>query len=164
MSRETDGFFRQLIESNIASRPPNHRINDILQNFLRIQQKLNIQDRNFIPGHVMTLFEDGTETSSTVMAFALYELAMNPTVQEKLHDEIVETLNKTDGELTAEVMQGMIYLDGVFHETMRMHAPVRVLRKICSKAYELPKNDHQSKPITIRPGTAVNIPVQAIHM
>lgn len=52
------------------------------------------------------------------MTFALYELAMNPDVQEKLRQEIKEIIVKHEGQITYEAMMDMKYLqmiiDGKF--------------------------------------------------
>jgi hypothetical protein len=47
------------------------------------------------------------------MCFALYELAMHPDVQTKLRAEIMQNLNKNNGQLTYEGIQEMVYLDMV---------------------------------------------------
>lgn len=47
------------------------------------------------------------------MIFSLYELALQPEIQEKLRNEIKTTLAKTDGEITYEAVFGMEYLGHV---------------------------------------------------
>lgn len=58
-------------------------------------------------------FTGGYETSSTIMAFGLYELAMQPDLQAKLRQEIKKTLLASDGELTYENVNEMVYLNMV---------------------------------------------------
>lgn len=120
-------------------------------------------DETFLAGHAMSLFVDGTETSSNVLSYAMFELASNPQIQEKIYKEITENMAKHGGELTAEGLQEMTYLEGVLLETVRKHPPLLALLKICTKPYTLPKTTGQSEPVTIQPGTVVNIPVFAIH-
>lgn len=133
-----------------------------LNNFYFI--KLDIKSENFLPGHALALFVDGVETSSTAISYALYELGKNADIQEKLHHEVSELLDKNDGNVTGEDLQELVYLEAVLFEAMRIHTPLMVMQKICTKEYELPKNSHQSKAIKISPGMAISIPVQAIHM
>lgn len=45
----------------------------------------------------LSLFIDGTETSSTALSYALYELAKNPNCQEKLYNQMLEAKSKHDG-------------------------------------------------------------------
>lgn len=58
-------------------------------------------------------FVAGFETSSTALSFCLYELALNPEVQEQLRDEIDSTLEKYEGKITYDGIQSMSYVDKV---------------------------------------------------
>ena len=55
----------------------------------------------------------GFETASTLLSFALYELALHPEIQQSLRAEILQVLSEHDGKLTYDGMQGMSYLDRV---------------------------------------------------
>lgn len=55
----------------------------------------------------------GFETSSTLLTFMCYELAINQEIQEKLRGEIFTVLKKYDGKCTHEAMQEMSLLDMV---------------------------------------------------
>jgi cytochrome P450 family 6 len=58
-------------------------------------------------------FLAGFETSSTTMTFCLYELALNPGLQERLRDEIDTVLQKRGGNITYESIFEMEYLHRV---------------------------------------------------
>jgi hypothetical protein len=47
------------------------------------------------------------------MSFALHELALHPEVQNRLRAEILQVLNKNNGQLTYDGIQEMAYLDMV---------------------------------------------------
>lgn len=111
----------------------------------------------------MALFVDGTETSSTVLSYTLYELGSNPRVQKKLFDEITVNMAKHGGQLTAEGLLEMEYLEGVLLESLRKHPSLLAMLKVCTKPYTLPKLSGQSEALTIQPGTFVSIPVLGIH-
>lgn len=115
-------------------------------------------------GHSLSLFLDGTETSSTTMSYTLYALAENPHCQAKLFGEIVKITSKYDGNLTAEGLQEMIYLDGIILESLRRYPAFLVLTKLCTQQYTLPKTSQQSEALTIQPGAIVNISVKGVHM
>jgi cytochrome P450 len=55
----------------------------------------------------------GFETSATTMAFALYELSLQPAIQQRLRAEVVTVLQKHDQQLTYEAVQEMSYLEKV---------------------------------------------------
>lgn len=59
-------------------------------------------------------FIGGVETTSSLMTHLLYELALNPDVQEKLQDEIDNHL-QTSGVLNYENVKEMKYLDMVMN-------------------------------------------------
>lgn len=115
-------------------------------------------------GYALTLFVEGYETSSSVLAFAIYEMARNPDIQERLYEEIMDVLAKHNGEFTFDALQEMEYLDNVIHETMRIDVVAPLISKICTKEYTLPLIDGQKEPVTIYPGTPIQISARAIHM
>lgn len=117
-----------------------------------------------LAANAFAFFGDGTDTSSQALSFALYELAANPDIQQKLYDEIMEKVEANNGQLTTDIIQNMDYLEAVLLESMRLHPPFAILAKRTTKAYKLPKNDHQSEEMTIYPGTVINIPIIGIHM
>lgn len=62
-------------------------------------------------GHAMSLFLDGSETSSITLSFILYELAKHPDCQQKAYEEINRVLEKYQNKLTSEALQEMKYLE-----------------------------------------------------
>ena len=59
-------------------------------------------------------FVAGYETSSSTTTYALYELAKNPEIQEKLQNEIDEAYLSTDGVTYEKLLGDMKYLHMVF--------------------------------------------------
>lgn len=55
----------------------------------------------------------GFETSSTLLTFTCYELAINQSIQVKLREEICSVLKNHDNKCTHEAMQEMPLLDMV---------------------------------------------------
>jgi cytochrome P450 family 6 len=55
----------------------------------------------------------GFETTSTTMTFCLYELALNPDIQERVRNEIDTVLEKHGGNITYESVFEMEYFDKV---------------------------------------------------
>lgn len=121
-------------------------------------------DDDEITGHALSLFIEGFETSSTVVAFAMYALARNPGIQEALYEEIVDVLSRHDGQHTYQSLHEMEYLDNVIHETMRMYPVLPFISKICTKPYTLPKLEGQEEAVTVQPGTVAQISIISLHM
>jgi cytochrome P450 family 6 len=55
----------------------------------------------------------GSENIATITSFTLYELAMQPHLQTRLREEILEVLDKNQGKLTYEALRDMKYLNMV---------------------------------------------------
>ena len=55
----------------------------------------------------------GFESSSSIISFSLYELALNPEVQNRVREEIKEVLKEHNNQVTYEAIPEMKYLDMV---------------------------------------------------
>jgi cytochrome P450 family 6 len=63
-------------------------------------------------------FAAGFEPSATAISFCLYELALNPDIQDRLRNEADTVLKKHGGSVTYEGIQEMNYLDKIISGTM----------------------------------------------
>lgn len=68
-----------------------------------------------IVAHCMVFFIAGFETSSTTMAFTLYELATHPEIQHKVREEMFSVLKKYDNQICYESIQELEYMQQVVH-------------------------------------------------
>lgn len=66
-----------------------------------------------LAGFAFTLFHEGFETTSTVLSFALHEIARHPEVQERIYKEIIQVSASYNDKFSYEALQEMIYLDCV---------------------------------------------------
>ncbi|XP_071445857.1 probable cytochrome P450 6a14 [Hetaerina americana] len=105
----------------------------------------------------------GYETSSTLLTFAAYELALNPKIQDKVREEINAVLESHQG-ITYEALNDMVYLEMVLLEALRKHPPVARIDRECVKDYTmtLPTEDGERK-IVIEKGTPVFVSVMGLH-
>lgn len=55
-------------------------------------------------------FAGGFESSSTTMSFCLYELSKYPEIQQKVYEEIIEVLEKHNGNFTYEAVADMKFM------------------------------------------------------
>jgi cytochrome P450 len=72
---------------------------------------------------------------SSAISWALYELAVNPSVQAKLREELFTLPSDTP---TLEELNSLPYLDTVIRETLRVHAPVSHVGRIAAVDDVLP--------------------------
>nr|AGI03843.1 cytochrome P450 6BQ8 [Tribolium castaneum] len=113
---------------------------------------------NELAAQAFVFFLAGFETSSTAMTWALYELAINPDVQQKLRAEINDVLRKHNNKLTYEAMMDMTFMEKVICETLRKYPPIPVLTRKCTKDYTIPNTS-----IQLQRGVSVSVPVLALH-
>lgn len=129
-------------ESNSLEDEPSHKIE---------------MDINIIAAQCFIFFLAGFDTSSKVQAFALYELALNQDIQEKVRNEIMDIVGN-EGDLSYQSLMEMKYLDQIVNETMRKYPTLLTLTRICEQEYEIP-----GTKMVIDPGVEVLIPVYALH-
>ncbi|XP_045473265.1 cytochrome P450 6k1-like isoform X2 [Harmonia axyridis] len=105
----------------------------------------------------IVFFNAGTEASSTISSFCLYELALHPEIQQELSNEIRDNLD-SNGNISYETLFGMEYLDMVLKETLRKYPFAQFISRYAEK-------DHifESTGLKIEEGTQIIIPTLAIH-
>jgi cytochrome P450 family 6 len=100
-------------------------------------------------------FGAGFETSSSTMAFSLFELARNKEVQRKTQEEIDEVMKKSPtNEFTYDLLNDMKYLDCVIDETLRKYPILPALFRVGTKDYLIPNTD-----IVLPKDTPVYLPI-----
>ena len=102
----------------------------------------------------VTVMLAGHETTANALSFALWELARNPDVQERLSQECRAVLGPRAP--AAEDYGRLTYAAQVFAETIRIYPPVWVTARTAVEAYEY-------RGITIPRGAILLAPQIAIH-
>lgn len=116
-------FFLRIVKETVEFREKNNiRRNDFMDQLIDLKNNrlmktetgestsLTIEE---VTAQAYVFFNAGFETSSTTMGFALYELAQNEDIQQRLRDECNAVLAKNNGELTYESLKEMVYLNQV---------------------------------------------------
>ncbi|XP_055604444.1 cytochrome P450 6d3-like [Uranotaenia lowii] len=91
-----------------------------------------------ISAQAFVFFIGAYETSSTVMAYCLYEAARNKDIQKKIQEELDEILNKNHGKFDYESIVKMQYLEKCIRETMRKYPSLPFFNRECTKDYPIP--------------------------
>jgi len=71
-----------------------------------------IEAEDFV-GQIFQFIVAAFETAGSTMSYVLYELALHPEIQNRLRAEIMQVLNKHNGQLTYDGIQNLAYLDMV---------------------------------------------------
>lgn len=157
-------FFMNMMRDTVNYRKKNHVVkHDFIDLIMELRDNpdklsdIELTD-TLLTAQLFVFFLAGFETSSTTMSNALYELAQQQTIQDKLRNEINIELAKTKGELTYEGIKAMKYLDMIFQETLRKYPPATLLIRKSTAQYTF-----DGTKLTVPEGTRIIIPVFAIH-
>ncbi|KAK5650898.1 hypothetical protein RI129_001927 [Pyrocoelia pectoralis] len=113
--------------------------------------------------HAYTFFMDGVETSALAFAYALFELARNPHVQEKAKHEIECVVQRHNDEITYEAFQEMQYVESIILETLRLYPVISLIGRVCLEDVTLPSPNFgaDGESVTISKGTQLFMPLIA---
>lgn len=122
-------FFMSLVARTIEYREKNNVIRkDFMHLLIQLKNNVNFNedsnvglqskclkpgrsfDINQLTAQAFFFFIAGYETSSTSLTFLLYELSVNPHVQDKIRNEINEVLAKRDNNITYDAVMEMEYM------------------------------------------------------
>ncbi|XP_044743208.1 probable cytochrome P450 6a13 [Chrysoperla carnea] len=161
-NKKTAYFIANIIRNTREYRLKNNqRRNDFLQLLLDIsaqEEEFSVMDVDHVISQSILFMIAGFETSSTLLGFAAYELALNPEVQNTLRAEIKSVLEKHNNVCNYDAVQDMHYLEMVLLETLRKHSPVARIDRCCVKEYKIRGTD-----IVMEKGMNVSVPVVGFH-
>lgn len=122
---EVHQFYMGVIRDTVEYRKKNSiKRNDFMNLLIELMDSEDGLTFNELAAQAFVFFLAGFETSSSTMGFALYELAQNQEIQDKLRAEINAQFDKNGGKLTYDSMAEMHYLEMVMKETLRKHSIV----------------------------------------
>ncbi|KAF0294716.1 Cytochrome P450 3A31 [Amphibalanus amphitrite] len=153
-------FFGDVVMKTIAHREKNpSSTRDFLQLLMDTKDKDGkriLSDSSIVAQSSLFLIA-GYDTTSTLLTFAAYCLAVDQEIQQRVQQEVDDAVERHGG-LNYEAIMDMPYLDRVISETLRLYPPVARLERVCSKDYTLPGTD-----IHIPAGTLVFLSVFGVH-
>lgn len=134
--KDVGDFFLKTFKEAIEYRE-NNPINrtDFVSLLLGLKDQLT---RNELAAEAFLVYVGGFETSSTLMTFTLYELAMNPDVQDRLRQEVTTAIEENGGKLNYDLLFSLKYLDMVVNEALRKYPPIPNQFRKCTSDYKIP--------------------------
>ena len=158
--KSVNQFFSRVVNHTMEQRRIGNTRKDFLQLLLDTKDKdgNRVLTSSSIISQSVLFFIVGYDTTAKLLTFAAYCLATNSDVQETVHAEIDEVLERHGHQLTYDAISEMTYLDRVISETLRLYPPAVRLERQSSKEYTLPGTN-----LTLPRGIVVQMPVFALH-
>ncbi|CAN7937492.1 unnamed protein product [Ixodes hexagonus] len=100
----------------------------------------------------------GNDTTSSVIAFTIYLLAVHPEIQAKLRQEADECFKQHGPQPSLDVVSKLKYLHGVLSETLRIFPPATRLERTCTSGYVLGDTG-----IKVPKGCVIVVPAYLMH-
>ncbi|KAM7252371.1 hypothetical protein ACFE04_024254 [Oxalis oulophora] len=152
LHRVIDKVLQNIIDKHMARRAMDHKAGedhereDIVDVLLNLREHGNLElplTIDNIKAVIMDLFIAGSETSSTIVDWAMSELLRNPRVMKNAQAE-VRRVFKSQGNVSESRIDELEYLNLIIKETFRLHPPLALLiprecKERCEiNGYEIP--------------------------
>ncbi|GLT26373.1 hypothetical protein SLA2020_014450 [Shorea laevis] len=120
---------------------------DLVTSLLKLQENGDLEfplTDTDIKAVILDIFNAGSETSSTIVDWAMAEMVKNPKVLEKAQEEVRRVFDK-QGDVDEAGIHELRYLTAVIKETLRLHPSLPLLlpresREKCEiKGYQIPE-------------------------
>ncbi|XP_066911192.1 cytochrome P450 4V2-like [Clytia hemisphaerica] len=156
--RVLHSFTANVINDNIKARQSGaesagRKTKAFMDMLLDLYEKGEI-DIEGIREEVDTFMFEGHDTTAAGLSWTLFQLGLNPKIQQKLHEEIDKVADKEED--LVEKIRGIKYLEYVVKEGLRLHPPVAVF------AREL-EQDTKIYNVSIPKGTTLMIDAISLH-
>ncbi|CAI0418511.1 unnamed protein product [Linum tenue] len=100
---------------------------DILLHFQKDSSEEFQLERDEVKAIIMDMFLGGTDTTSTLMEWAMSELVKHPRVMKKLQEELRSKIGRENETICEADLDRLDYLALVIKETIRLHPPIPML-------------------------------------
>ncbi|XP_033157595.1 probable cytochrome P450 309a2 [Drosophila mauritiana] len=159
--KETDEFFSNLTKKSIELRlkAGDSTRTDYLSHLLQLRDQKQATHDDLV-GHALTVMLDGYDTSGTALLHALYYLAENPAVQQKLRVEIISSM-ASEKSLDFEKLSSLQYLEQVIYESLRLSSLIPQYTKVCTLPTVIKLSE--SKSLDVEDGMTIMIPNYQFH-
>ncbi|XP_057792634.1 salviol synthase-like [Salvia miltiorrhiza] len=133
LHKKIDGILEIVVNQHRNANSVNHE--DLLDVLLKYHQDgLTIDNIKCL---ILDMIVGGSETSSTLMEWAMSELLKNPTILERAQQEVRKVFDE-EGYVDESRIPQLKYLKSVVKETLRIHPPLPLLLpRLCGKTCEI---------------------------
>ncbi|CAL9754021.1 unnamed protein product [Musa acuminata subsp. burmannicoides] len=100
----------------------------------QLEVALTMED---VKGVIVDMFLGGTETSSTVVEWAMSELMRNPEIMERAQKEVRELAAQRRNRVEESDISELNYMKLIIKETLRLHPPAPLLPRLCRETCEV---------------------------
>ncbi|CAG2101581.1 unnamed protein product, partial [Medioppia subpectinata] len=144
-----------------------HHVNEGVDELMAEKQALSgVVEKKLTTDEILAqcflFFAVGYETTATTLSYCVYELALNPDIQDLLVAETKEAFNENTTDIDYETLSRLPLLDAVISETLRKYPPVMRVEREAVEDVVLTYGSNGST-IKIEKGVPLEIPVYAIH-
>lgn len=154
--------FSTLVLQNIEARRLNNIIRPDLIDLLVRAKRGSVWSDDEIISQAFVFFLAGFDTTMWVLIAISYELALNPTIQERLIREIEEVESTFESsDISYDELNKIKYLDMVVMEVLRIHSPAVLIDRLCSRRFHLKDGDGLN--VFIEKGDHIWIPIYCFH-
>ncbi|RZC31845.1 p450 domain containing protein [Asbolus verrucosus] len=156
-------YFIDVFNATLKEREKKNIVrNDLIDLLNNLRKNENIGDGYIfddikMAAQAIVFFSAGNDTTATSLSFALYELALNQEIQDRLRREVKEHFDRA-GDFTYETLQEMKYLNMVLKETFRKYPVTPFLSRKSTAPYTF-----EETGLTIEKDTLILIPVPGLH-
>ncbi|XP_023298783.2 probable cytochrome P450 317a1 [Lucilia cuprina] len=112
-----------------------------------------------LAAHAFTFLRAGLEPTSKTLTYALYELARDPVMQQRVREEILKAYEENDQRFSYECIHSLKFVGQIISETLRLHPVIPYIMRRALNDYQC--TDHPQ--YLIRKDMYVIIPTHAIH-
>ncbi|KAF5305912.1 hypothetical protein FQR65_LT07523 [Abscondita terminalis] len=164
---EVINFFRNLVKETLKTRKEK---NIVRQDFIHLLSTTDDTNKEIskmtvdeITAHSVLFFFAGFESISSTSAFAAYQLAIRPDIQQNLYNEIKESIENGKKSFSYNDIVDMKYLEKFTSELLRVHPPNPALERKAVKPYNIEPKNPGEKALLVDKNSFIWIPVEAIH-
>ncbi|KAJ6907943.1 hypothetical protein NC651_018393 [Populus alba x Populus x berolinensis] len=142
--KEADEILENIINERRASKEErktdqDNEVEVLLDVLLNLQNQGSLEfplTTDSIKAIIMEMFGAGSETTSTLLEWSMSEMLKNPRVMKKAQEEVRQVFS--DSENVDETgLQNLKFLKLIIKETLRLHPPISLIPRECSKTCEI---------------------------